>query len=156
VTSDWSDHVANGEAFCAEDLIAPGGGLVGHVQLFNPVASGRRVRVRYVEGFGLLGAAVNNNVRRYDTALTNLGPFYGPANLLGGGPAPLAQLRNQAFAGVLGTAFWLLLSPLLVTPNFPPIDQEWGHDLLPGQGVLLNAGAGVSVFATFQWAEVPL
>lgn len=156
-TDEWSDYVANGQAFATRSFVASGLGFFGHIQLYNPVGSGVRLRLRFVEGLALFGGAVNLNVCRYDTPCVDVAPPpFGPMNLLGGGPANVAQIRTEITVAPiqLGTAFWLLLGPTLSMPAYPGPPDDWGHDILPGQGVMLRGG--FIPFAQFQWAEVPL
>lgn len=152
----WSDHVKNGEAFSAEDFIIGAGGLYPHTQLFNPVGSGKRVRVRKVHQTNT--PAVQSNVRRYDPPGAILGP---PApfvieNMLGGGPAAVAEVRHANIVVPSGSPFWLLQGPGSTPARYPVGGQEWGHDLLEGHGILLQGSAGTTLIALWQWVELPL
>ena len=152
----WLDHVANGEAYAAEDFIIASGSLFSNLQLFNPVDSNVRVRVR---SFHLqAGAAVGGTVRRLDAPLLTLGP---PApfileNLLGGGKPPMAEVRHEHTVAVTGSLFWSINAPAAFPATYPPGGREWGADLLPGQGILIQSGAGTTPIANWQWVEVPL
>ena len=153
----WSKHVANGEAFSSENFIVPGVGLLGHVQIFNPALSTVRVRLRSLHQDVIVGTVLSN-VNRHDVALAILGP---PApfiseNLLGGQPAPVAEMRSAALGAAVGTTFWQLGGPVSTPALYPPEGREWGHDLLPGQGILVQAGAAVVNIIMWQWVEVPL
>ncbi len=153
----WQEHVRNGEAFAIEDFIIGAGGLFNHLQLFNPVGSGVRIRVR--KAIHTMTVVIGANIRRHDVPLTIVGP---PApfimeNLLGGGPAPVAEVRSDRLAAPTGGNFWLIRS----NPNdfaiYPPKGLEWGHDLLPGQGILMNSVViGGVLIANWQWVELPL
>ncbi len=158
----WSKHVANGEAFSAENFIIPGGGLLGHMQLFNPVLPppGRspvRVRLRSVHQITAVGIAASN-VRRHDVALAILGPPvpFINENLLGGQPVPVGEMRGAALVAAVGSTFWQLNAPVAQPAIYPPEGRDWGHDLLPGQGILLQAAASVVLIVNWMWVEVPL
>ena len=75
---EWSEHVANGEAFSGIGFQGGVAGQIGKVQLFNPVASGIRIRLRALEPMAIFGIAINTNIRRHDVALTTFAPFAGP------------------------------------------------------------------------------
>lgn len=152
----WSEYVRTGRAFSAVALQGGVAGMFAHAQIFNPAGSGIRVRVRVIEAFTVFGFAINQNVRRFDTALAVLGAFAGPENLLGGGPAPGAEIRTESRVVAAGGAFWVLLGPGNTRPDYAPPPRDWSHDLLPGQGVVNVATVGGFVFAGYQWAEVPL
>lgn len=154
--NSWLQNLGNGEAFSAENFLTPGAGLSAHIQLFNPMASGVRVRLRSVHAINV--AAVTANVRRFDTALTTLGLPAGfiVENLLGGQPVSVAEMRSQASGPLLGTQFWALNSAASTPAIYPPEGREWGHDLLEGQGVLLQAGVAVTLIVNWQWVEIPL
>ena len=123
----WNDHAANGEAFSAEDFIIGAPGLFAHVQLFNPVDSGKRIRLRSVHAVNV--SIINMNVRRYDPPGAILGP---PApfiieNLLGGGPAPVAELRHVNALVQAGSPFWVIQAPASTIAVYPAKGLEWGR-----------------------------
>ena len=152
----WLEHVANAEAYSAEDFILASGGFYPHLQLFNPVASGVRVRLRSVHMVPIfVGLA---NIRRYDPPGAILGP---PApfiieNLLGGGPPAVAELRSANLVATAGSAFWLIRTPGNTPGPYPHKGLEWGHDLLEGDGVLLQGPLSTTLIANWQWVELPL
>lgn len=152
----WLEHVANGEAFSAENFLIGAGGVLVHLQLFNPAASGIRVRLRSVHVTGIIALAAN--VRRHDTPLTTLGLPAGfiVENLLGGQPVSVAEMRSQAPVAALGTTIWQISAPGSQPAIYPPEGNEWGFDLLEGEGLLLQAAAGATLIAMWQWVEVPL
>ena len=152
----WQEHAANGEAFSAEDFILASGGLYPHVQLFNPVASGIRVRLRSVHQ--ILTTAVLSNVRRYDPPGAILGPPvpFIIENLLGGGPAAIAEVRHANLVAAVGSPFWLLQAPASAPAMYPVRSQEWRHDLLEGEGIVLQGNPGTTLIANWQWVELPL
>jgi len=151
----WLEHVANGEAYSAEDFILGSPGLYPHLQLFNPAGSGKRIRLRSVHAIdGLLRV----NVRRYDPPGAILGP---PApfiieNLLSGGPAAVAELRHDNIVIPSGTGFWLANAPNSITAVYPVEGQEWGIDLLENTGVLMQGPAGTILIANWMWVELDL
>lgn len=154
---EWSAYVSNGEAFNGEGLQGAVAGQIAHVQIFNPVASGVRVRMRHMEPIPVFGIAINTNPRRHDVALTSNVPFAGPTNLLGsGGAAANVQLRNVSQVGSLGSPFYLFLSTGFSRKTYPVKALDWGHDLLPGQGLVLQSGVGGFMIVGFEWAELPL
>lgn len=155
--TSWLQHVANGEAYAIEDFIIGVGGMFNHVQLFNPAGSGVRLRLRSANHLNPI--VIGAHVRRYDVPLTILGPPvpFAMENLLGGGPPPLGEVRSDRLAAPTGSAFWLIRSAANDTGVYPPDGMEWGHDLLPGQGILMNSVVVGGVFIiNWQWAEVPL
>ncbi len=152
----WSEHAKSGEAYSAEDFILASPGLYPHVQLFNPVGSGIRVRLRSVHQIGV--AAVQSNVRRYDPPGAILGPPipFIIENMLGGGPAAVAEIRHANIVVPSGSPFWLLQGLARAPAIYPLRGQEWGHDLLEGHGILLQASAGTTLIANWQWVELEL
>ncbi len=152
----WDKHVQEGEAFSAENFLIGAVGLANHIQLFNPVGSGIRVRLRHVHSIGVSVQTVN--VRRHDVALTTgvLPAGFIIENLLGGQPVSVAEMRSQQSVALLGSIFWQLNSPAAEPASYPPEGREWGHDLLEGQGILLQSVAGVTLIVNWQWVEVPL
>ena len=153
---EWSAHVSNGEAFVAEGFQAAVGGQLGFAQLFNPVGSGIRLRLRCLETMPILAISINSNVRRHDVPLGVLGAFAGPENLLGGGAAAVAEIRTLSQVAMIGSLFWLILSAGSTRKDYPTKHLDWGHDLLPGQGIMLNSAVGGFILVGFMWAEVPL
>ena len=152
----WLEHVANGEAYSAEDFILASPGLYPHVQLFNPVASGIRVRLR--SAHMIFTGAQQANLRRYDPPGAILGP---PApfvieNLLGSGPPAIAEVRHGNIIVPSGTPFWLVQTLGAIPGAYPPEGQEWGHDLLEDDGVLFQGTAGTTLIVNWQWVELPL
>lgn len=157
VTNDeWSQYVSNGEAFAAQNFQGVVAGQFAFTQLFNPIGSGVRVRVFVWEFMTVFAVAVNSNIRRHDVALATLGAFAGPENLLGGGAAPAAEIRSVSQVGALGSTFWLTISAGTMRNDYPTLQLEWGHDLLPGQGMIANSTVGGFSFVGYMWAEVPL
>jgi len=152
----WSDYVTNGKAFAGTVLQTVVAGQIAHVQIFNPVGSGVRVRLRCLETIPIFSAGINTNPRRHDIALPVLGAFLGPDNLLGSGSAPVAELRTLTQVGAVGSPFWLILSAGVTRKDYPALNMDWGHDLLEGQGIVLQSAVGGFIYTGFMWAEVTL
>lgn len=152
----WNNHVAAGEAYSAENFLIGVGGTFAHLQLFNPVGSGIRVRLRSVHG--ILTALFTGFVRRHDVALATLGLPAGfvVENLLGGGAAAVAEMRSSQPAALVGAEMWRLNAPANVPAIYPPAGREWGQDLLEGQGILVAGAAAQTTIVNWQWAEIPL
>lgn len=153
---EWSEQVAAGEAFVAQGFQPAVAGMIPLVQLFNPIGSGVRVRVRCWNPIPIFSVAINHNIWRHDVALTVLGAFSGPQNLLGGGAAPVAEVRTDSLLAGATSRFWLFLSAGNTRKSYPVEELDWGHDLLPGQGILNTGAAGSFVFLGMQWTELPL
>ena len=153
---EWRQHVENGEAYSAEDFILGAPGTFPHLQLFNPIGSGKRVRIRSVHE--TMTAARTVNVRRYDPPGAILGPPAGfvVENLLGGGPAAVAELRRGNIVVQSGAPFWLLQSNANEAGIYPARGQEWGMDLLEGHGILLSGTLNTTLIAMWQWVELDL
>ncbi len=152
----WSDHVAAGEAFAAENFLIGAGGTVAQIQLFNPVGSGKRIRLRSLHD--ILVAAIAATIFRHDTPLSTLGlpaPFI-VENLGPGGVSEVAEMRSDQPVASTGSSFWSLNAPGNMPAIYPPKGLEWGHDLLPGQGIHVTGAVGITVIINWQWAEVPL
>lgn len=152
----WNEYVKNGEAYSAENFLTPGGGLIANIQLFNPVASGKRVRLRscHMTSAAALGGAVN----RHDVALTTLGLPAGfiVENMLAGGPAEVAEMRSVAGVAPLGALFWQLSAGGGEPALYPGGGREWGFDLLEGQGINISGAVTATVIVNWQWVELDL
>ncbi len=158
VGTDWFTSMREGRCFAAENFIIPVAGFFGILQIFNPVASATRVIVQDISS--TLGGASAPRIRRHDVALATLGP---PApfiieNLLGGGPAPVTEVRSASLAIPPGSPFWLMLAStadLLTT--YPTDGREDAHILLPGQGLVTNQlFASLVNINMYLWTEEPL
>ena len=158
ITNDeWSEYVRNGQAFACTILATAVPAMIPEVQLFNPVGSGVRLRVRNLEPMTLFGFGLNQNIWRLDTPITSTGVFGIVENLLGGGSAPLAEQRFDNVAALPAAGrWWLFLVAGNTRVSYPAKPQPWGHDLLPGQGLMNNGAIGGSTFVGYEWAEVPL
>ncbi len=152
----WAEHVMAGEAFSAENFLIGVGGTVAQIQLFNPVASGKRIRLRSVHSIITVASGVN--LLRHDTPLGTLGVPAGFVieNLLGGGQAEVAEMRSDQPVAAAGSLFWQLGAPGSVPAIYPPGGREWGHDLLEGQGIHMQGAVGLTSIINWQWVEIPL
>lgn len=155
---EWNEHVMNGEAYAAEHLTIAIPALIPLTQLYNPVESGVRVRLRCIEHMAFFGGAINQNIRRDDVALVSGSspPFGPPQNLLFGGAAPKVEFRFANLPANVGSPFWLILSAGQTRKQYPPLQQDWGHDLTEGQGITNNGALGGFIILGYQWVEVPL
>ena len=153
---EWSELVANGQAYAGQALQVAIPAQIAHVQLFNPVGSSVRLRIRSLQPMAVFSIAINTNIRRLDVPLATFTPFAGPENLLGGGAAPVGELRQDSLLANVGAPFWLFLSAGSTRKNYPPKALDWGQDLLPGQGIALQSSPGGFIVVGFMWAEVPL
>lgn len=152
----WLNYVANGEAYSAENFLIGVGGTFAQIQLFNPVASGKRIRLRSVHAISPI--AVTSQVVRHDTPLATLGlPLtFIVENLLGGGAAEVAEMRSDQPIAVAGSVFWTVNAPPSEPAIYPPHGREWGQDLLEGQGIHIAATVGATSIVNWMWAEVDL
>lgn len=158
---EWNEHVMNGEAFVGLGFQTGVAGQIGNVQLFNPLGAfvPVRVRLRCLETIPIGGVGINTNPRRHDVGIVPGGSFAGPRNLLGSGGAGTAtELRASTNVGHEpgGVPFWLILSAGSTRKDYPTRHLDWGHDLLPGQGILLTSAVGGFIKAGFMWVETPL
>ncbi len=153
---EWAEYVANGEAYAGEALQVAVPAQIAHAQLFNPVGSSVRLRIYVLQPMPVFSIVINTNIRRHDVPLATFAPFAGPENLLGGGAAPVGELRNASLLANAGAPFWLILSAGNTRKSYPTKALEWGQDLLPGQGIVLQSGPGGFIVVGFMWAEVPL
>ncbi len=150
--------ITEGAAYAAEQFIAGAAGRIAHVQLFNPVGSGRRVFVRYVSATRF-GSAMNGNIRRFDEPLQtgSLASGFIIEPLGGGGGAAVAQLRTENLLGASGSVFHFLGGPANSPVSYPRQGRDWGHELREGEGILVNmAPAGVTLITSWQWYEVTI
>lgn len=157
-THRWSESLRNAKSYSSENFIIGLPGLFTHIQIFNPLGAPVPVRVRLRSVHAILPVAVSASVRRHDVALTTAGP---PApfiieNLLGGGPSGVALMLGDTLGATAGALFWQVNAPANTPAVYPPEGREWGHDLLPGQGMLLQSVAGTTLICNWQWTEVPL
>ncbi len=152
----WSEHVAAGEAFASENFLIGVGGTVAQMQLFNPVGSGKRIRLRSLHD--IIPAAVSATIFRHDTPLATLGlpATFIVENLGPGGTAEVAEMRGDQPVVATGSPFWSLNAPGNMPAIYPPKGQEWGHDLLEGQGIHVTGAAGITIIINWMWVEVPL
>ncbi len=148
-TERWLDEIRAGRAFSRGAFLGASVGNVSMVQLFNPVGSGVNVIVRLlIVSVDATGFA---QVYQYNTPLTN--DSGAGVNLLSGGAAGQAHVRNQVNAVSLGT----LLHNIPILANTPIIPvADWFMELGPGEGVHVHTALqNVGTSGNFQWLEVP-
>ena len=146
-TEKWLAAVQAGTAFGmfgSQNAVAA---QFSHVQLFNPVASGKTALVRaIIVATGAAGAAgfnIDNTARAVDGGAG--------INLINGGAAGVCHVRTEANAGVQGTQFGSVLTLASVSVVLP---IEWFMQLAPGQGLTMYATAvNVQLVASFFWVE---
>lgn len=147
-TEVWLSEIRAGRAAIGGAYQAAVAAQLSHIQLLNPVGSGKQILMRYLIVSALNAQALN--IRRYDTALTT--DSGSQANLLLGGAVPLGQVRTQTNAAALGTSLGSFYLPAS-TPV--PLAPDWIAELSPGQGILF-AGTVVNLdlAVTYFWREV--
>lgn len=139
-------------AFIGSNYMNPGAGLSAHVQLWNPVGSGKRL----VVGSSVFSGSSEFSLlrlKRHNAPLANLAAS--PQNLMETGPATVAQLRNEANAGVLGGVS--LTGPLWAAGNSFN-RREFVTPILidPGSGIHWVQGTvNLLLAAEFEYFEVP-
>lgn len=140
----------SGDSFCGGSRMAAGGGTYGHVQLWNPAASGVKL---FVDWF-----SVSTSVQQwwhfggYHTALTTNTAHAANINL--GGAAPKAEVRTEANAATLITN---ILSAWLHCDIFGNRDVPLRRPVVvdEGEGLIIVGGLGTSTSAIFCWRELP-
>jgi hypothetical protein len=144
----WLSYIQAGQAFAFAASLGPTAGVISHVQLFNPVGSGKTVLVR--RAFSSLVTSTDTiNLNLYNTALaTDVGAGL---NLLSGAAAGQAHVRSGTNATQLGTNFAQLYTAIAQPQPFGP---DWLCQLAAGQGVLV-CGSAVNTWAvaSFYWVE---
>ncbi len=148
VNVDWLYSIRQARGFVGHGQQAAVAAQNSHVQLLNPVGSGRTVIVHGLIGVQDLAGYVY--VRLHDPALATL--LGNGVNLAVGGAASVAELRATTNVGILGTplrAFGMgaTLAYAVVT--------DWFVLLAPGKGVLMAAGTlNNGLGASYEWIEL--
>ena len=119
-----------------------------HVQLKNPAGSGITVLVYQIMSSGAVNQRAHIHTHNADLT-TDRGAG---VNLLAGGAASTAHLREVSQAGVLGTSVWthwtLADTPIQLGPL-------WGFELGAGEGILTrNEAVNTEFLSTWLWVEV--
>ena len=143
----WLTYIQAGQAFAMAGLQGGVAAQNSHVQLFNPVASGKTVLVRRV----MVSASLVDelDLTLYNTALaTDVGAG---VNLLSGAAAGVAHVRTTTNAGILGTIFHRFQNPA----NTPALlGPDWLCQLPAGTGlVFAEVTVNQAGVATYYWAE---
>src|SRR6267142_1192683 len=97
-TDQWLAYIQAGKAFVLGARLAATAANIGHVQLFNPVASGKTVLARRV--IVSCSAVDGLDLNVYNTALTT--DAGAGINMLSGGAAGVAHVRTQFNGAELG------------------------------------------------------
>lgn len=106
----------------------------GHVQLWNPAGSGKRLIVNQISL--VLGGASHMYIGHHNVALANLDTA--PSNKRLSGAATIAELRNQTQAGGIGT---IIMSLYIATANESFIFRPTEPLVVPpGLGLTLRHG----------------
>ena len=143
--ADLRPYLNAGRLFVGGDFAAAVAAQFGHVQLLNPVASGKTAIL--IACVSDNNAALNWGFCRYDTALVTNSAQVANAKL--GGAAPSCQVRTATDAGALGTR---------LTSRLPTLNTDClmgGICLLAaGQGVLVRSqNVNLAVYGQFWWIE---
>lgn len=127
------DRAQNAAVYEAMANVSSGASTYAHLQVWNPVGSGKTVVVQGVMHQFASGAPNYFHFRQYNTALTTLiGTF---SNLRSGEPSSSAELRSQSPTSSLGTTIWMQPNGTDSGPIFTP-----RYDVLsPGKGLVLAA-----------------
>jgi hypothetical protein len=144
----WHDAVQAGAGFFAGHRGNPAAGQYYHVQLLNPAASGKTLKVFHCHAG--LNVAQRYQVREYDTALTTL--VRNGVNCLSGSAAGVGELRAQSNAAQLGALACEVQTGADLTTD---LGDTWPFTLTQGNGMLITSFAvDTGVAAGFWWIEV--
>ena len=143
----WLEQVRLGRAFGANESNAGGVGTNGHLELWNPAGSGKTFIVHRLSVS--LSAAGSITVGIHTSTGSDLtGPGF---NLLAGGAAPVGEIREQVFAGSVGSLVWghavLGATPVVVEP-------VWLLELPAGKGLWINGEVNMTVAMSVSWVEL--
>ena len=144
----WLNEIRAGRGFVHSVRLAASVGNNGHVQLFNPAASGITVLVKRLSHSS--GGAPLAHMTQHNTELTT--DAGAGVNLLSGGGAAAAHLRSVDNSGVLGT----IIGNHEIPATTPLLwFDDWFMELGEGEGlVAVNGSVNVSINATFFWIEL--
>jgi len=146
-TDKWLSYIQAGQAFVLGARMAAGAGVINHVQLFNPVGSGKTVLARRVIVSCSVVDGLDLNIHNAALA-TDAGAGI---NMLSGGAAGVAHIRTQQNAAELGTVVSPVSNPAL-TPFVH--GGDWLFQLAPGQGALVcHFTVNENLNGTWFWAE---
>jgi hypothetical protein len=144
---DWLYEVRNGRAFANRVTQPAVAGEFSHIQLLNPVGSGKVALVRLIDIFP--GGTTPVYYGHYNTALTTDGGA--GTNLNNGAAAAACHMRNTTNAALLGTLFWR--GDLLANVRNNPFG-EWIAQLDAGEGIVVAAGTVNQVLTvSAEWVE---
>ena len=93
----WSRHVMNAEAFVGEGFQVGVGGQLGFAQLFNPVGSGIRLRLRCLETMPIFGLEIPKVLDGVDASILNPRNVWSDKDAYDAQAAKLAQMFVDSF-----------------------------------------------------------
>ncbi len=147
-TERWFTEVRAGRALLRGGTQAAAVGFFAHVQLLNPVGSGKQMLVRQAQVGP--GSNFTMSLNRYDTALATL--VGAGVNLLVGGAAGQGQVRTENNAAQLGTNIGAYNAG--GNANVYPA-PDWYYELSPGQGMLFVMDlVNARMTVTYYWLEL--
>lgn len=134
-----------GVAFIASEYISTSAGNYGHVQLWNPAGSGKRLIVEAINAS--LGSASTIALCKHNARLA--APIVVPeSKRIGGADVSVAEVVEYQAASVAGSSFWTVLGQNVVEKRFfEPVVIE------PGNSILVRSLAGVGVNCAFEYYE---
>ena len=143
----WLNEIRNNRAFHLGSGLAANVGNLGHIQLFNPAASGITVLVGQIDAG--VQASRSIHLREHNVALTTL--VGTGRNLDIGEGNSLAEIRTVNNAVELGTQ---LSAYRLEVELMIQVGPKWKHELAEGEGILIvNNLANDGVTANYWWTE---
>ncbi len=143
----WYTALRAGQAFWGGHHRGQSAAVFSHIQLLNPVASGKSATVYFFTG----GATASGlyHVREYDTALTTL--VQNGINCQSGGAGGVCEIRTMDNGAALGTLVTIIYA---VSNAWLPVGNQWVFELGQGQGLVVAPGAvNVGVNAAWWWVE---
>lgn len=146
----WYSEIRRGRAFCNSTQVAAVAATYGHIQLFNPAASGVLIIVRAI--ITSFTSAQKSFVGIHNTALTTA--VNNGVNLLNGGAAGLGAVRTQTNATQLGN---LIARAIVPANDAYTYALDWFMELDAGEGCIATLdNQNVAMDATFFWIELPV
>ena len=143
----WLREIRNNRGFVRGVSQPAVSGEQGHIQLFNPAASGITGLIFLVRGG--LGGTGTGTFRQFNTELTtDVGAGF---NLDVGAAAAACHLRRQTNAGLLGTEH---TDNRMIGNTMYDLTPLWAYELAEGEGVMfVNATANESFTVNYYWIE---
>jgi len=147
-TDLWQSEVFAARGFVRGASNPASVGNISEIQLFNPIGSGKTIRVKRV--FSANGATFAANIRSHNTALATLvGSGF---NLQFGSAAGVGEIRTATPVAEDGT----LIAPWFATGSTTvEVFSDWATQLDAGEGLIVSGGgANIQVITDFYWNEV--